>query len=442
MGQFDTVIIQITNAQETEQRETIPCSNCRMVCDACLNFCGRCGQRLRASSPGMRTVPFTPSMPIIAQPILSFPFLIMLGFCILSVLFAIGTGIFAFTRPASNVSIATHGSVPQLISKPEGSAWFYTIRDQDDSVALHLSSLPKLARGTVYMAWLINPLRPDQVLAVGPIIPDGTGGAVVQSNRLPTFNVRVQNLRHIFTQVAVTIEKAGRQWLKPTGLPLLQGALDPKTFAGMVPLFTRSPYTPKQTALLSSLQTQTHELARWLANMLDAQQRNDVNTVRVDLLRFIYLLEGSHGANVARLHLMSQQNVTSVGDSVGLLSFNDATCQRDPHQCGYLGLIQTTVQTLMTQHLVPQTSALRILTTLATIRQLAQSIQQGAVGLATFPKLDPPTLHLLTTLKVQTDALLNGSDSDGDGSIDPVPGEAATAQLYGYMQQLGAIKLT
>ena len=45
-------------------------------------------------------------------------------------------------------------------------------------------------------------------------------------------------------------------------------------------------------------------------------------------------------------------------------------------------------------------------------------------------------------LEVQTDALLNGSDINGDGNIDAVPGEAANAQLYGYLQQLGAIQLS
>ena len=447
MGPFDAVIIETTNEQETEQRETIPCSNCRMVCDERLNFCGRCGQRLRGVSPAMRTLPLAPStpLPMVAQPqrSTSLPFLIMLSMCILSILFALVTGIFAFTRSAANkTSTTTHIYVSSIISKPAGSVWFYNVHGRDDGVALHLSSLPKLASGTVYIVWLINPLRPDQFLAVGPVIPDSRGEAFLQSDRLPAFNTQVQNLRQIFTRVAVTPEKVGAQWVRPTGSPLLQGALDQTTQTDMLPLFTRSPYTPKQIALMPGLQTQTHELARWLENMLNAQQHRDIGSVRTDLSRFIYLLEGSHGADVARLHLASQQGVTSIGDGVGLLSSNEANCQRDSHRCGYLDLIDTAVQTLMARNLVPQASAQRVLTTLATMRQLAQSIQQEASSLTTSPKLDTPTLHALTTLEVQTDALLNGRDLDGDGSIDAVPGEAATAQLYAYVQQLGAIQLS
>ncbi|GAC1358728.1 MAG: hypothetical protein NVS4B11_30370 [Ktedonobacteraceae bacterium] len=391
----------------------------------------------------MRTVPLAspvsqPTFPI-QQSGISQRFLIMLCICILSVLFAIGSGIVAFTR-TSGTHTVTHATVPPSVSKPEGVAWFYNVRGQDDGVSLHLSFLPKLVSGTVYVGWLINPYRPDQILAVGPIVPDRSGQATLQSNSLPAFNVQVQNLRHVFTHVAVTSEKAGMQWLKPAGPSLLQGAIDQKTLTGMAPLFTRSPYTPNQIALLSGLQTQTHELARWLTNMLDAQQRNEVGNVRVDLLRFIYLLEGAHGAEVARLHIASQQNVISVGDGVGLLSTN-ANCQHNPHMCGYLDMIHSTVQVLVTRHLIAQASAQKVLPTLATINQLSQSLRRLATSLVTLSKLDTPTLHMLTTLEVQTDALLNGSDHDGDGSIDPVPGEAATAQLYTYIQQLGAIRL-
>ncbi len=446
MGQFDEVIIHTTNEQETEQRETIPCSNCRMVCDAHLNFCGRCGQRLRGATPSEQATPLVPtnSQTTIASMTprtMSRRFLIMLSVCTLSLLFAIGTGVFAFIRPASKTSIALHAPGSVASSKPEGSAWFYTVRAQDDNVALRLHSLPKLTHGMVFIAWLINPLRPDQFLAVGPIIPDNQGEALLQTDRLPTFNPQLQNLRHIFTRIAITTEKAGIPWLRPTGSPLLQGMPDQKTLAGMTSLFTRSLYTPKQIALMTGLRTQTHELARWLTNMIDAQQRNDAVTVRADLLRFVYLLEGSHGANVARLHLMSQQNITSAGDGVGLLTSDEARCQQDPHQCGYLDLIHATVQTLRTQHLVPQISAQHVLTTLATMYQLAHRMQQGTLSLTSLSKLDTPTLHTLAMLEVQTDALLNGSDTDGDGSIDAVPGEAATAQLYGYIQQFGAIRL-
>ncbi|GAC1650465.1 MAG: hypothetical protein NVS4B12_20270 [Ktedonobacteraceae bacterium] len=363
----------------------------------------------------------------------------MLGVCVLSLLFALGAGIVAFTRsPGTNT--ATHTKAPSLISKPEGIVWFYNVRGQDDEVGLRLRALPRLASGIVYVGWLINPYRPDQVVAVGPIVRDSSGQALFQSDTLPMFNTQVQDLRYLFTQISVTTEKAGGQWLRPTGSPLLQGAIDLKARADMTVLFVRSPYTPKQISLLSGLRTQMRELARWSANMIDSQQHNGAGNVRVDLLRFIYLLEGSHGVDVARLHIASQQSVVSIGDGVGLLSAN-VNCRQSMHTCGYLDMIGSTVQILMTQHLVAQVSAQKVMMTLATMQQLAQNLRQEAISRVALNKLDTPTLHALATLETQTDALLNGSDANGDGSIDAIPGEAATAQLYMYMQQLGAISL-
>lgn len=437
------VIIQTTNDKETEQRETIQCPNCRTICDALLNFCGRCGQRLRGATPALRTVPLTPSAPHTPLPMprqsISSGFLVMLGICILSILFAVGTGIFAFTRPSGSHTVPRVSATPS-VPKMEGVAWFYPVRGQDDGVALHLNALPKLANGTVYVGWLINPYRPDQILAVGPIVPDLSGQALFQSDRLSSFNAQVQDLRPIFTQVAVTIEKVGGPWLRPTRSPLLQGTIDVKTLTAITPLFMSSPYTPKKIALVSGLHTQTREIARWFANMLDAQRLNQTGNVHVDLLRIIYLLEGVHGADVARLKITSQQSITSAGDGIGLLSMG-TKCQQDTRMCGYLDMIRTTVQALIAQHLVSYDATQKVLTTLATIRQLAQSISQLAANLVTLSKLDTPTLHTLTALETQIDALLNGRDTDGDGSIDPVPGEATSAQLYVYIQQLGTIRL-
>jgi hypothetical protein len=76
-----------------------------------------------------------------------------------------------------------------------------------------------------------------------------------------------------------------------------------------------------------------------------------------------------------------------------------------------------------------------------TTDQLLRVIHQQLLALVGFTTLDTPTLSAIGTLDTLIDTLLNGSDRDGNDSIDPVPGEAAVAQLYGYMQSVGAVRL-
>src|SRR2546422_4716556 len=80
-------------------------------------------------------------------------------------------------------------------------------------------------------------------------------------------------------------------------------------------------------------------------------------------------------------------------------------------------------------------------TILTTLETLAKSIQEQTLALLDLNTLDVSTRQSLTALVSQLDAMLNGADRDGDGHIDPVPGEAAAAQFYIAMQQVGAIRL-
>ena len=100
-----------------------------------------------------------------------------------------------------------------------------------------------------------------------------------------------------------------------------------------------------------------------------------------------------------------------------------------------------TLQTLATQGAISKATMHNLLTTLTTIDQLMHLIEHQTLALIGFTTLDTPTLSAIGTLSTLIDTLLNGSDGDGDGSIDPVLGEAAVAQLYASMQLVGAVRL-
>ncbi len=257
---------------------------------------------------------------------------------------------------------------------------------------------------------------------------------------VPSFNANAQNLRMMFTQVAVTLENAETTFRRPVGPMVMQGLLNQNALGDLDLLFTSDPSTPAQVALLPGFHQQMRELARWVTNMLDAQQRNDVVAIHVDQMRILYILEGAQGANVLSLNLAKQPGVVGAGDGFGLLP-SGTDCQANQSSCGYLAAIRTIVERLSTQGVVTDLTRQNLLTTLKTLEALAYNIQQQALSLLGFTTLDAPTLQSLALCTTQIDAMLNGVDRDGDSSSDAVPGEAAAAQLYTYMQQVGAIKL-
>jgi hypothetical protein len=435
------------------------CQNCRTLSDAKLNFCGRCGQRLRNSTPTVSA-----QLLKLASPTSTKKYelwrarrrLRRIAFCCL-LLLLVGTVLLVVSN-LHIVQVMVHAQRPTKSSPlptptlsprhtPDGIVWFYDLHGQSDGVAIHIRYLPMPAAGKAYVVWLVNPHRPDQLLPVGPLMPNSSGTVAFWSEQLSSFNPQTQDLRLLYTRVIVTAEDAasfiGRDKSgtgRPQGQTVLQGLIDSSSLDGITQLFITATYTPNQTALLPGLHSQLRELGRWIANMLDALQQNNAGNVHTDLLRLLYIIEGANGPDVQGLNLLTQSAVTSAGDGFGLLS-SSSNCQVTQNTCGYLELIRMVLQTLFTQSALSKGAMQTLLTTLATMEQLTRIIQQQALNLVNVSGIDTSTRHSLVRLSTLGDALLNGTDRDGDGSVDPVPGEAAAAQLYTYMQQVGAIRL-
>lgn len=412
----------------------VQCRNCRAFCDGSFHFCGRCGQRLHSASPTLSAEPAFASPYLAMQPAKQrwwqerINVVIMACLCLLLI-----SGSFLAV-----VSMRAASQTTKASSSVSGVAWYYDLRAQSDGFALHLVHLSALAQGKVYVGWLLNPHRPDQILATGPLAVASDGSSTFLSEQLPTFNSNKLDLRLLFTQVMVTIEQANMSPQRPGTQILLSGAIPQSVVTDTLLLFVGTSYTPQRVALLSGLRSQMRELARWIANMHDVQIQQNRDAVQADLLRILYIIEGAHGNDVQSLHILSLANIQHEGDGFGLIA--PARCSPTP--CGYLDALQGALQLLLKHHALDPRSAQKIQITLATMDQLARAMQQRALQLAHLTTFDAATTQSLFALATLSDALLNGRDLNGDGSIDPVPGEAAAAQLYAYLQQLGVIALS
>ena len=424
------------------------CRNCRSVCDENANFCSRCGLRLKGASTAVKAAEASPvavvGVPATPHPALLSPHrlwwrrpativtVVILGLLLLN-------GSFLALLSAHSVSVGHAQSEAAPILHPSGVAWFYDLHGRGDGFALHLSNLPPLPADTTYAGWLLNAHRPDQLLATGPLTRNSDGSSNFLSGQSAAFNVLQQDLRLLFTQVVVTREQSGTALQHPQGPTILSGSIAQIAVNAITPLFVSAAYTPGKTALLTGLRTQIDELVRWVANLHDSQRTNDLVGMRADLLRMIYIIEGQHGADVQSLQVLALSNIKNEGDGFGLLS-EVAPCQLQ-QSCGYLDSLHLTLQSLANGHYITPSVLQALLTMLATMQQLTQRIQQQALTLVQHLALNISTDKAINLLMTLSSALQQGRDLDGDGHIDFVPGEAAAAQFFAYVQYVGSIPL-
>ncbi len=419
----------VTESSDTSIEQVV-CANCRTVCDKRSNFCSRCGQRLQLVES---EAPVKPGK----EPRSPREFLQHLWWgrrvsIFLPVLLALVVLNGSFLLIVSRITLYSHtAQASTAASAPNGVAWFYDGHSVGDAFALRLSHLPMLPPGKVYVGWLHNPYRPDQLLSTGSLSVRKNGSATFFSTQSASFNTTNQDLRLIFTYVDVTVETGKALPTRPMGQVVLHGAIAAHVVQVLAPLFVSASSTPRQVALLAGFSSQLHEIDRWVTNMHDTQMVQDNAGIFADLLRIVYILEGKNGPDVQKLNITALNNIQNEGDGFGVLA-----------PTGYLAAFHATLQTLVAQHAIAATTLSHVQTALTTISTLAHTMLQVTLKLVANATLSSPTsVQMLNTLSQLNDALLYGRDLDGDGRIDPVPGEAAAAQLYTYMQALGAITL-
>ena len=185
----------------------LQCRNCRASCDEKLNLCGQCGIRLRGALPTqhLESLAQSSSAPAKKRRFWQEPKSILLAGFLSLTLFSglVGGGLLAFRGINIGASSSSSTAVHQR-HIAEGLVWFYDLHRQGDGIAVRLRYLPPPAKGQAYVGWLVDALRPDHLLAVGPLVPDRSGSVLFSSEQMPGFNAQNQDLRLLFTQAIVT----------------------------------------------------------------------------------------------------------------------------------------------------------------------------------------------------------------------------------------------
>ena len=216
----------------------------------------------------------------------------------------------------------------------------------------------------------------------------------------------------------------------PAGKVILTGTFPIKSFAHVVHLLIDYPPTPGKIGLLVGVLEQTHLLDTQAA-VLQNEAANQ-NTVAISCVAqsMLDIIEGKHGSHYKQLdEACTLQNVTTTGDGFGLQGKEGYLTGSTEH-AGY-AISQPDATNAMHVH----TALMDV--SLSNINGWLTTIDQDAVLLRTHPT-DVAKVEEIVRL---ADDAYHGVDVNGDGQIDPVPGEAGAITAFQQGQLIATLTL-
>jgi len=295
-----------------------------------------------------------------------------------------------------------------------------------DSLSLVVQGLQAPPTDSHYAAWLINDTS-EQVIPLGLLTTTGQGatlhffGAGSSGRAGPNLLAAGQRLEITLEQGTVKL---------PTGRVVLVGAFPPKAVAHIQHLLVGFPETPGKIGMLVGLLKQTRLLniqADVLQSLVTSHDPQGIQCVAQSLLDVV---EGRQGSDYKPLATPCvQEHVSTTGDGFGLLGK------------GYLDGVAEHASLAVNQP--DSTSAMRLhaglmAIALANIKTWLNTIDQDALRV----RVNPADLSRVPEIATLADVAYHGMDTNGDGLIDPVTGEAGALTAYLQGQLMVTLSLT
>lgn len=291
---------------------------------------------------------------------------------------------------------------------------------QTNALHITIQHLPTPPAGNDYEAWIIND-QTEAVLGLGRLTEHGQTWSL-------TYSGSSSNLLTVGDKLEITQEQG--VVAAPVGQVILTGTFPVMAFAHIQHLLVSFPETPGKVGMLIGLLQQTHLLDSQAAVLQSDATSRDTVAIECVTQSMLDIIEGVHGAHYQPLaRTCSQQHVTVTGDGFGLLG-KGYIAGAEEHAS--LALSQKDATSVMHQHAALMEIALSNVTGWVT------TIEQDLLRLHGHPT-DLSSLQEITTL---ADNAYHGVDVNGDGQIDPVPGEAGALTAYQQGQLMATLFLT
>lgn len=299
-----------------------------------------------------------------------------------------------------------------------------------DSLSVSVQNLSTPQAGYQYDAWLINN-DSEQVIPLGALTGNG------QSYHLQYLGVDSggsgeqpgPNLLAPGDKFEITLEQGAVR--QPTGNVVLAGTFPPKSFAHITHLLVGFPETPGQVGMLVGLLNQTYLLNVQAAVLTDVAAAKNTTLVQCVAQYMINILEGTHGANYKPLSATCVSRGMQAGDGFGLLGTNTGFLAGTAEHAT-LAISQPDATQSMRTHAGLLQIALANMKTWDTI------IDRDAVQL----RNNPSDLAPVSQIAQLSDDAYHGVDTNGDGQIDPVTGEAGALTAFLQGQLMASLSLT
>jgi hypothetical protein len=349
-----------------------------------------------------------------------------IAFIIVLVLLIIGVGTVGTIALLNNHSSTTNNSSANtpIASNANGTVSFSDSQNgsgHSNVVTINVRGLSAPPSGSQYNAWIVD-TQSERATGLGTLIQNKDGTYTTKSTDSQ------HNLLSLGNRVVVTLEQG--TVTVPTGQVILSASFPPKAFVHIKHLLVRFPDTPGNIGLLVGLLDQAQKLssASQLLQSISASQNS--TAIQCAAQSIIDIAEGAQGSHYRPLaNQCAAENIAEVGDGYGLLGTGGYIANGEAHAS--LAATQSDTTVTIRVH------AGHVAISLENMKGWVSTIDHDARALLNNPT-DSARVHEIVTL---ANHAYNGFDANGDGSIDPIPGEGGAVTAYFHGQLMAALVL-
>jgi zinc-ribbon domain len=349
-----------------------------------------------------------------------------IAFIVVLVLLIIGVGTVGTIALLNNHSSTTNNSSAHtpLASNANGTVSFSDSQNgsgQSNVVTINVRGLAAPSSGSQYNAWIVD-TQSERNTGLGTLIQNKDGTYTTKSTD------HHHNILSLGNRVVVTLEQG--TVTVPTGQVILSATFPPKAFVHIKHLLVSFPNTPGRIGLLVGMIDQAQKLssASQLLQSISASQNS--TAIQCAAQSIIDIAEGSQGSNYQPLaNQCASENIAEVGDGYGLLGAGGYIANGQAHAS--LAATQSDTTATIRVH------AGHVTICLENMKGWITTIDHDALALLNNP-IDSAKVQEIVTL---ANHAFNGFDANGDGSIDPIPGEGGAVTAYFHGQLMASLVL-